>query len=433
MAVPALESLTPRSAHAASTLAVSKDGAPLRTAFVYIPNGAVQDAWWPTGDGRDFALNKTMKPLEGYQQHIQVIGGLDHVNATPGPDGAGDHARANATYLTGVRAKKTQGSDIQAGISIDQVAAQRIRHLSRFPSLELSCDGVRKSGNCDSGYSCAYQYNLAWLSPTTPMAPEANPRLVFERLFGGGTSAAQKKNYAFRRQQQHSLLDFVMEDTAALQRKLGKADQSKLDEYLNSVREVERRIEHAEQFDSTPPPDVAEPEGIPEDYGDHMDLMYEMLALAFQTDSTRIATLLLAHDGSNRSFAQIGVPEGHHYLSHQLKEEEKREKVAKIDRYYMAAFARFLKKLKETQDVDGQSILHNSMIVYGGGICDGNKHNHDNLPVILAGHGGGRLDAGRYHNAGSVPMSNMYLGLLDRMGIEGVDSFGDSNGRFEAI
>ncbi len=433
VALPALESLMPPRAHAARALAASAQGAPVRTAFIYVPNGALQRNWWPKGEGKSFAFNKTMGPLHELQDRIQVIGGLDHVNATAGPDGAGDHARANATFLTGMRARKTDGANIHVGVSIDQVAAKHIGHLTRFPSLELSCDAVRKSGRCDSGYSCAYQYNLSWRAPTTPMAPEPNPRLVFERLFGGGEGEDQRKNHRRRKRQQNSLLDFVMADAASLHRTLGREDQSKLDEYLGSVREVERRIEHAESFGPPPRPNAPAPEGVPEEYGAYIDVMFDMLALAFQTDSTRVATLLLAHDGSNRDFPQIGIPEGHHFLTHHLREADKSEKVGKIDVFYMNAFARFLNKLENMHDPGGDSVLHNSMIVYGGGIADANRHTHHNLPLILAGNGGGRLDAGRYHNAGNVPMSNLFLGMLGKLGIEGVDSFGDSDGRFDAI
>src|SRR3989441_2282077 len=399
VALPALESLLPARLFGAESsgvgnLAKTASGAPLRMAYVYFPNGAIQPAWWPEGEGKDFELGRTMQPLAKVKHQLQILGGLDHVNATPGPDGAGDHARAGGTFLTGVRVKKTAGADIHAGISIDQVAANQIGHLTRFPSLELSCDAVRKSGNCDSGYSCAYQYNLAWRSPTQPIAPEPNPRLVFERLFGGGAPGERGKSLKTRQEQQRSILDFVLEDARSLQRQLAPRDQQKLDEYLGSVREIEQRIERAERFGETPDPAVDTPPGVPPGYQEHVQIMFAMMQLAFQTDSTRIATLLLAHDGSNRAFPEIGIPEGHHYLSHHKNNQDMMEKVAEIDLWYMKQFAAFLEKLDQTRDVDGNSLLHNSMIVYGCGNADGNRHTHDNLPIILAGGGGGTLTTG---------------------------------------
>src|SRR5689334_12401541 len=313
VALPAFESFWPRrlvAAEAASTakLAVTSTGAPLRMGFVYFPNGAIQPNWWPKGEGSEFELAETMQPLSGLKHQLQILGGMDHVNATPGPDGAGDHARASGTFLTGVRVKKTAGADIHAGISIDQVVANQIGHLTRFPSLELTCDSVRRSGNCDSGYSCAYQYNLAWRSPTAPVAPEANPRLVFERLFGAGSPEERKSSYKFRQQQQQSVLDFVQEDARSLQKKLGGRDKDKLDDYLTSVRDIEKRIELAEKkFGDPKDPNAETPAGIPPSYKDHIALMFDMLLLAFQTDSTRVSTLLLAHDGSNRPFPELDI------------------------------------------------------------------------------------------------------------------------------
>ncbi|MBI5689491.1 MAG: DUF1552 domain-containing protein [Verrucomicrobia bacterium] len=440
LGLPVLESALGPVARAAATgpdsaapLAVTSTGAPLRMAYVYFPNGAHQDYWWPTGEGRAFTLGRTMQPLAPLQGSLQVLGGLDHKNATAGNDGAGDHARANATFLTGARARKTDSTDIRVGVSVDQVVAQRIGSRTRFPSLELSCDAVRKSGGCDSGYSCAYQYNLSWSSATTPMAPEANPRLVFERLFGSGSPAERQRNYRLRQQTQKSLLDFVLEDARALQRELGGSDRRKLDEYLTGVREIEQRIERSERFGDLPTPGMEAPSGIPGNYGDHMDLMYDLLATAFETDSTRVATLLLAGDGSNRPYPQIGIPEGHHYCSHHRNDPDLMEKVAKIDRYYLEHFARFLQRLEEKKDVDGRSVLHNSMIVYGCGNADGNRHTHHNLPVILAGAGGGTLTAGRFQRFGGEPMSNLFLSLTDRMGVTGVDRIGDSSGRLQAL
>lgn len=439
LALPAMESFLRRSsltsvlASGAPAPAATATGAPLRMAFMYFPNGAIQDTWWPQGEGKEFEFGQTLKPLEGLKERVQIFSGLDHINATAGKDGAGDHARANGTFLTGVRVKKTAGADIHAGISIDQVVAQHVGHVTRFPSLELTCDAVRKSGNCDSGYSCAYQHNLSWRSPTVPMAPEPNPRYVFERLFGEGSRGQRAENFKVRQAQQRSILDFVMDDARSLQRELTSRDRAKLDEYLTSVREIEKRIESAEKFKDTPDPNVDTPVGIPASFEEHMNLMYSMLALAFQTDSTRIATFLLAGDGNNRAFPEIGVAEGHHHLSHHQNSKEMMEKVAQIDLWYMAQFAKFLKKLDESKDVDGKSILHNSMIVYGCGNSDGNRHTHANLPVVVAGSAGGSFESGRFVKAGGQPMSNLFLSMADHMGVPGLDRFGDSTGRLSRV
>jgi hypothetical protein len=438
MALPALESLVPVRALAAEALAGSNfaktaTGAPLRMAFVYFPNGAIQPNWWPKGEGKDFELARTMEPLAPVKHELQVLGGMDHVNATPGPDGAGDHARASGTFLTGVRVKKTAGSDIQAGISIDQVVANQIGHVTRFPSLELTCDAVRRSGNCDSGYSCAYQYNLAWRSPNTPVAPEPNPRLLFERLFGAGAPGERANNLQRRHAQQRSILDFVLDDARVVQGQLTYRDKQKLDEYLFSVREIEKRIEKAERFGQTPDPAVSTPAGVPSSYEEYIQVMFDMMILAFQTDSTRIGTFLLANEGSNRAFSEIGIAEGHHFLTHHQNKEDMIEKVAEIDLWYMKQFARFLQKMEQTKDVDGKSLLHNSMIVYGSGNSDGNRHTHTNLPVLLAGSGGGTLTPGRFIKHGGVPMSNLLLSLADRMGVQGVERLGDSTGRVEMV
>ncbi len=436
VALPALPSLR-RLVHAAEVApsidAAAAAGTPRRMAFVTIPNGVNLDHWWPKGEGKEFELAATMEPLAALKNQIQVISGLDHINATAGSDGAGDHARASASLLTGCRAKKTAGADIRVGPSIDQAAAQHVGHLTRFGSLELTCDNVRSSGNCDSGYSCAYQYNVSWRSATTPAPPERNPRLVFERLFGGGSVADRCRSIELRRAQERSILDFIREDARTLGRKLNPQDGRKLDEYLASVREIEERIARVERLGDVPNPDYTMPEGIPDPFEERMRVMYDMIALAFETDSTRIATLIIAHDGSNRPYPEIGVSRGHHDLSHHQGKAENLELIAKIDRHHMQAFAQFLDKLAQSQDADGNSILHNSMIVYAGGNADGNAHSHTNLPVILAGAGGGNLQTGRFHKVASMPMSNMYLEMLEHMGIAGIDRFGDSNGLRTAI
>jgi len=438
LALPSFESLRPfgllaAEASGSAKLAASPSGAPLRMAFVYFPNGAIQGGWWPTGEEKDFTLNRTMQPLENVKHQLQILGGLDHVNATPGPDGAGDHARASGTFLTGVRVKKTAGADIHAGISIDQVAANQIGHLTRFPSLELTCDAIRRSGNCDSGYSCAYQYNLSWRSATTPVAPEPNPRLLFERLFGAGAPGERHESLQRRQQQQRSILDFVLEDARSLQQGLAARDREKLEQYLASVREIEMRIEKSERLGATPDPAVSTPAGIPSSFEEYIQIMYDLMLLAFQTDSTRIATFLLANEGSNRAFPEIGIAEGHHFLTHHRSQQDMMDKVAEIDLWYVKQLARFLEKMEQTKDTDGHSLLHNSMIVYGSGNADGNRHTHVNLPVILAGGGGGTLRAGRFAKIGGVPMTNLFLSLVDRLGVKGIERHGDSTGRVANI
>ncbi len=435
LALPAFESLRTASRVLAdgAPLASTATGAPLRMAYVYFPNGAHQLNWWPSGQDKAFELAKTMLPLAPVKNRIQVLGGLDHKESTAGPDGPGDHARASGTFLTGVRVRKTAGADIHAGPSIDQLTARQVGHLTRFSSLELTCDAVRKSGNCDSGYSCAYQYNLAWKSPTSPVAPEANPRQVFERLFGAGKPEERAASLERRKAQQRSILDFVLEDAADLENRLGQKDKPKLDQYLTSVREIEKRIQQAESFGGTPNPTIDAPNGIPAKFEEHIALMYDMLHIAFQTDSTRIATFLLANEGSNRAFPEIGIPEGHHSLSHHQGKQDMLDKIGQIDAFYMKQFARFLTKMEETKERDGNSLLQNSMIVYGCGNGDGNRHTHSNLPIIVAGGGGGTLTSGRYNRFGGKPMSNLLLSLADRMGVKDLARLGDSTGRIDGL
>ncbi|HSH95322.1 MAG TPA: DUF1552 domain-containing protein [Roseimicrobium sp.] len=427
--LPALEPLLPSKAFAAGeTAATTATGAPLRMGFVYVPNGVILDKWRPVGEGDGFELNKTMEPLAEFKDSMQIFTGFEHKNGWSGPDGAGDHARANATILTGARPKKTAGADVRVGVSVDQFAAQHVGQQTRFSSLELSCDGVRKAGVCDSGYSCAYQFNLSWRTETSPVAPESNPRLVFERLFGSGKGAERQQSFQLRQARQKSILDFVMEDAKSMHRELGYNDQQKMDEYLTGVRDIETRIQKAEKFGPPPEPGVDAPSGIPTSYQDHIRLMADMLVLAYQTDSTRVSTFLMAHDGSNRSFKELGVPEGHHYLSHHQNDAQKMDRISKIDFFYTQQLAYFLKRLRETKDVDGKTLLDNSMIVYCSGLSDGNRHRHDDLPVIVAGGGGGRLTPGRHVKLGSnTPMTNLYVSLLNNMGVK-TERFADSTG-----
>lgn len=431
LALPAFESLRPLRALAAPAKAAVK--APVRMAFVYVPNGTIPTAWWPEGGtGTGFPLSPTLQPLGALRDQVQLISGLDDISATTGKDGGGDHARAGGTFLTGVRIKKTAGSDIHAGVSIDQRVAQEVGHLTRFPSLELGCDAVRKAGNCDTDYSCAYEYNISWRTPTQPATPEPNPRLVFERLFGAGSRVERAQNLARRQQEQQSILDFVLDDAKRVESDLGGRDRQKLDQYLTGVREIEKRIEIAERLPAANP-DMDTPPGVSPDFTEHIGLMFDMLLLAFQTDSTRIASFLIAAEGSNRTFNEIGIAEGHHNLTHHKRDAAMIAKVKQIDLWYMQQFSKFLGKLDQTKDVDGNSLLHNSMIVYGSGNADGNLHTHTNLPVLLAGGGGGTFRTGRYFDAGSTPITNLYLSMADRMGVSGLERHGDSTGRLAGI
>jgi hypothetical protein len=437
VALPTFSSLLTAKMMAASTsdlqLATTATGAPLRTAFVFFPNGAIPSRWWPAGSGgTDFAMSPTLAPLESMRRNIQVLGGLAHLNANPGNDGGGDHARGNGVFLTGVRLNKS-ATDIRAGISIDQVIANHIGHLTRFPSIELCCDSNRKSADCDSGYSCAYVYNLSWQSPTTPMPPESNPRLAFERLFGAGLHGERQKNAQRQMMARRSVLDFVMADARVMQQRLARRDQEKLDQYLTGIRDVEKRIQKAEQFGPNVDPDSPTPDGIPAKQAEYVELMYDIMLLAFQTDSTRVATFVLGHDGDNRSFSEIGITEGHHDLSHHQNNPERVEKVAQIDRWYAEQFGRFLARMDAIPDVDGHSILHNSRIIYGSGNADGNRHTHTNLPLLLAGSGGGAFHGGRYVEHREQPLSNLFLNLADTAGVTGLQRFGDSTGRLSDV
>jgi hypothetical protein len=434
VALPSFRSLGAEVKTAAAARGVTATGAPLRMAYLYVPNGVIMDKWRPAGNGSDFSFNESMKSLNGLKNDLQIVKGLEQANGWAGSDGAGDHARSGATFLTGARARKTAGSDIHLGISADQMAASHLGSETRLPSLELSCDAVRKSGNCDSGYSCAYQYNLSWRSATQPMTPESNPRLVFERLFGGGSSNERQEGLAKRRAEKRSILDIVMADAHAMNHQLGRNDRQKLDEYITGVREIERRIEKAESFGPPPEPGVAAPEeGVPREYQDHIRLLFDMLILAFKTDQTRISSFLLAHDGSNRSFSDLGVNEGHHGLSHHRQAQDKMEKIAKIDAFYVRQLAYFLEQMKATEDVDGNTLLHNSMIVWGSGLSDADRHTHDDLPIIVAGNAGGKFQTGRHLDLPEkTPLNNLYMRMLREAGAP-VDRIGDSSGILKKI
>ncbi len=425
MALPFLDAMTARGQAATKR--------PQRLAFVYAPNGMNMDEWYPKTTGPGFRFSNTLKPLEKHRNDIMVLSGLAQRAGTAGRDGAGDHARANATYLTGVRARKTAGSDIRLGISVDQVAANKIGHLTRLPSLELSCDRARQSGRCDSGYSCAYQYNLSWASATTPMAPESNPRLAFDRLFGSGDESTDPKKRARERNYQSSILDFVMEDAKHLQKQLGATDRRKLDEYLTAVRDVEARIESSRKFDnSLSVADRRKSISQGEGFKDHASMMFELMLLAFQTDTTRIATFLLAHDGSNRSYPSIGVRDAHHRISHHGRDREKLRRIAKIDHYHVGLFSEFVEKLKNAREGNAR-LIDNCMVTYGSGLADGDRHRHHDLPLVIAGHGGSTIQSGQHVRVSShTPMANLHLSLMDRLGVK-EQRFADSSGRLEVI
>ena len=430
VALPLFESLPLGGLLAASQparLATSPTGAPVRAAFLFFPNGAIPSAWWPTGEGREFSWSRTLKPLERHKGQVQILGGLGHKTAEAGPDGPGDHARGGSTFLTGVRLHKS-ATDVRAGVSIDQVLAKSYGHLTRFSSLELSCDSGPRAGACDSGYACAYQFNLAWSSPSTPKTPESNPRKVFERLFGEGKPGERQANLLRRQQEEKSVLDFVLDDARSMRKRLDPTDKQKLDQYLTGVREVESRIQRIERLGQVKDPGIETPPGIPPEYGEHMQLLFDMIVLAFQTDSTRLATFLLAHDGSNRSFDQIGISEGHHDLTHHQNRKEWIDKVADIDQWYVRQFALFLDKLNQVKDVDGKTLLHNSMIVMGSGNADGNRHTHSNLPLLFAGSGGGVLRTGRYVKHNDKPLTNLFLSMAHTLGLRDLQRFGDSTG-----
>lgn len=426
VALPFLQSLVPlRSLRAEAASVV----APMRMAFIYHPNGVIQDNWNPGAPGRlASSLSRTLQPLDPLRRYVNVISGLEHRNANANGDGPGDHARATATFLTGVQAKKTGGEDIQLGRSFDQVAAEHLSSGSRFKSLEFSATNQRRSGVCDSGYSCAYQYNLSWQNERTPMPPQVNPREIFKQLYG----ASDPREFALmeaRMARQKSVLDTLRSDTARLNRKISSEDRDQLEEYFTSLRTVERRLQTTRFDPEEVPKDFDLPDGIPAAYSEYLDTMYELMLLAFRTDSTRVITFLQAHDGSNRAFPELGVTSGHHQLSHHKGAQDKIEHLKDIDEFYLQAFARFLDKLTKTQDGTGRSLADSCMIVYGGAIGDGNRHNHDNLPVILAG---GALEGNRHLSFKDQPMCNLYCTMLDKAGAR-VDRFGDSSGLLAGV
>ena len=422
IALPWLDAMQP-------AMAAAKPG-PLRASFVYVPNGIVMREWTPQIIGPGFDLPWILRPLGPLRNDLMVLSGLDHHNALALGDGGGDHARAGACFLTGVHPKKSAGADIANGISADQVIARTLEGATRFPSLELGCEGGAAVGNCDSGYSCAYSNSISWRGPATPMPPEVNPRLVFERLFGGGGDvsldpAAQARRAASRK----SILDMAQEDARGLEKDLGPPDRLKLDEYLYAIREIERRIENAESQKPQLAPGLDRPAGIPSLFSEHLKLLYDLQVAAFQGDATRVATTLVGRESSSRVYSELGLTEEHHTLTHHRGDPALIEKVTKINTFHMELFAYFLRKLKASQEGDG-TLLDRAMIVYASAISDGDSHSHLSLPVLLAGRGGGWTTGRHVQYRPGTPMTNLYMALLDKMGAH-VERLGDSNGAAE--
>ena len=426
VSLPMLESMIPARAIAAAAAAQP----PVRMAFMFVPNGVHMEEWKPVATGAHHDLPRILKPLTPVKRDLCVLSGLTQDKGRANGDGAGDHARSAGVFLTGVQPLKSEGSEIRAGVSVDQFAAQRIGHETRFASLELGTERGRQSGKCDSGYSCAYSNNVSWRDGTTPMAKETNPRLVFERLFGNGPKGERNESLARRQRYQKSILDFVLEDARSLTRKVSGNDRQKLDEYLVAVREIEQRIQRAEGKSvskSSVLAGLGKPEGVPDSYQEHIRLMGDMMILAFQTDVTRVSTFMLANAGSNRSYRPIGVNEGHHSLSHHQNDRDKLEKISKINTFHVEQLSYMLQKMKSIPEGEG-SLLDHCMVVYGSGISDGNRHNNENLPIVLAGRGGGWIRPGRHiQYSGDTPLNNLFVPMLNQAGAT-TDSFNDSTG-----
>jgi len=403
---------------------------PVRMAFVYVPNGIDMRNWNPSYEGKLGELPRILKPLEPMKDDILLLGNLTHNTGRALLDGPGDHGRCCGSYLTGIQVKKTL-TNIKAGVSMDQIVAKEVGQATRFASLEIGLEDARQSGDCDSGYSCAYTNNLAWRSETQPLPPILDPRALFERLFGDGvilSPAAKARQAKYRR----SILDFVTEDTKKLETNLGPTDRRKLDEYLSSIREVERQIEKAESDNSQIDPHMDKPYGVPADFAEHFKLMTDMMTIAFQADLTRVMTFLVTHEGTSRAYRELGISDGHHPLTHHRNQEELMEKVAQINVYHMKQFAAWLEKLKSIKEGDS-TLLDHAMIVYGAGLSDGNRHLHEDLPTLIAGTGGGTIKTGRRIVARrETPMCNLFLSMMDRMGVR-MEHFGDSTGKLDGL
>jgi hypothetical protein len=426
VALPFLDAMVPAFARAATNPRC-------RMAFVYVPNGIIMDAWTPVTEGQiavlPAELPRISAPLAAYRQDIMMLGGLTCNGGRALGDGPGDHGRAGAAYLTATHPRKTAGKDIQTGISVDQIAAQHIGSETKFASLELGCEDGVQGGNCDNGYSCAYSNSISWRSSSTPMPPEVRPRAVFERLLGSDDFGQDPVRRARQMKYQASILDVVLGDAQRLKNTLGATDRVKLDEYLFAIRDIETRIQKTEKQNAQVkiPTLIEPPSSVPDNMTEHSKLMFDLMTVAFQTNMTRVITMLMATEQSTRSYREIGVAEGHHGLTHHQGDKDKIEKVTQINRFHVEQFAYFLGKLKATQDGDG-TLLDHSMIVYGSGLSDGNRHLHENLPTVLAGRACGTLTPGRHVKyAAETPMANFFVAMLDRMGVP-VDKMGDSTG-----
>ena len=426
LALPLLDSMIP--ALAAATIAKPV----VRLGFVYHPTGMIMDRWTPAAEGTGFEFTPTMKALEPFRERLLVLTGLAQVNGRALGDGPGDHAREGATWLTGVHPKKTEGVGIRAGVSADQIAAKELAKHTQLASLELGLESPSLAGGCDSGYSCAYTNTVSWRSETTPLPVEFNPRTVFERLFGDGDSTDPAARLA-RLEERRSILDYVAGSIDRLESRLGPGDRNKLSEYLEAIRDVERRIQNAERQSATLQlPVIERPSSIPEAFEDHAKLMMDLQVLAFRTDMTRVITFMLGRAGSNRSYRSIGVSDGHHSITHHQNDPVKIDNVAKIDGHLVRTFAYLLDRLQATADGEG-SLLDHSLIVYGSSLSDANLHTHHDLPILVAGGGAGQIQGGRHIKyPKETPLNNLLLNLLDKAGVP-TEKFGDATGRLDYL
>ena len=421
MALPLLEAMVP----AATALAKTAGNPVRRLGFVFMPMGSDITRWTPRGEKNLDQLSPTLISLAPVREHVTAITNLELQNAYPGT-----HATSNAAFLSAARAKLTESSDYYLGITADQIAAKQIGQETQLPSLELAMDLLQTVGQCDNGYACVYQNNLSWSSPTTPLPAEAHPRIVFESLFGEGGSMADRQA-ALRKKA--SLLDWFNEDIARLKRKIGPADRARVNHYLDTVREVERRIQKAEaDAADNPLPDLDRPVGVPASYADHARLMFDLQVLALQGDVTRVITFQLARETSNRTYPEIGVSDPHHPLSHHGNDAEKIAKMAKINAFHVSLFAEFLAKLKATPEGNG-TLLDHSLYLYGSGMGNPNVHDHTNLPILVAGGAAGGMKGGRHIRFDKpTPLANLHLTLLDKVGVR-LDSFADSKGKVDGL
>jgi hypothetical protein len=420
MALPLLESMVP----AATALANTPANPIRRLGFVFMPMGCDQSRWTPPGDTLD-ELSPILSSLAPVKEHVTCITNLELLNAYPG-----SHATSNSSFLSAAKAKLTESTDYYLGTTVDQVAAKQIGQETQLPSLELAMDLLQVVGQCDNGYACAYQNNLSWSSPRTPLPAEAHPRIVFESLFGEGGSKSDRQA-ALRKKA--SLLDWFNEDMARLNRKLGPGDRAKVSQYLETIREVERRIQKAEvDAKDNSLPDLDRPVGVPAAYADHARLMFDLQVLALQGDVTRVITFQLARETSNRTYPEIGVPDPHHPLSHHGNDPAKIARMAKINQFHVSLFAEFLQKLKATPEGNG-TLLDHSLFLYGSGIGNPNVHDHTNLPILVAGGAAGGMKGNRHIKyATPKPLANLHLTLLDKVGVK-LDSFADSNGKIDEL